>query len=462
MNSVYATQNDLRKERGLTKVRAVHNQNYKRNGLKSYVHLLRKYNFEPTKGGPYFRVNGLKQRGLVAEKFRAALGGRVSQERVLVKKESAEPGAKHGEVPAEDSQNDMLYLCKVGVGTPPQSLMLDFDTGSADFWVFSKALSSSEEKDHNRIEYGDGSNASGDCGADTLTIGGLSVKKQTVEIAKKLSDQFVSNTGDGLLGLAFSKINTVQDGGKADPQATPVENMIEQEDIPKEAALFTSAFYSSRDAATSRSFYTFGFIDQELVKNSGEEIHWVDVDNSDGFWAFPSESVSINGESIPRDSNTAIADTGTTLALMSDDVVDALYAQIPGATYDWLNQGYIFPIDVTLDDLPDFKVAVGAKEFLIQKEDLAFAPTDDGEGWYGGIQSRGILPFDILGDTFLKSIYAIWDQGNTRFGVVPKIEETQNLTPPTATGEEIGEEKTRVTSVVMAAADCIDPVSVPL
>ncbi|KAI1749825.1 eukaryotic aspartyl protease [Xylaria castorea] len=447
MDSLYSAQNEFKKEHGLAKVRAINNQNYRRNGTKSYVHLLRKYNFEPTKGGPYFRVNRPKQRGLVSEKFRAALGGRVTQERVLVKKESAEPDAKHGEVTAEDSQNDMLYLCKVTVGTPPQSLMLDFDTGSADFW---------------KIEYGDGSNASGDCGTDTLTVGGLSVKKQTVEIAKKLSDQFVSNTGDGLLGLAFSKINTVQDGDKADPQATPVENMIKQEDVPKEVALFTSAFYSSRDVATSKSFYTFGFIDQELVEQSGEEIHWVDIDNSEGFWAFPSEAVSINGESVPRDSNTAIADTGTTLALMSDDVVDALYAQIPGATYDWLNQGYIFPIDVTVDDLPDFKVAIGDKEFLIQKEDLAFAPTDDGEGWYGGVQSRGILPFDILGDTFLKSVYTIWDQGNTRFGVVPKIEKTQNLTPPTATWKEIGKEKTRVTSVLMAAADRIDPVSVPL
>ncbi|KAJ2989993.1 hypothetical protein NUW58_g3176 [Xylaria curta] len=447
MHAVYLTQDKFKKDRGLTKVRAIHNQNYKRSGIKSYVHLLRKYNIEPTKGGPYFRVNRPKQRSLVAEKFKAALGGRVVRERVLVKKTGPEPGAKHGEVTAEDSQNDMLYLCKVTVGTPPQSLMLDFDTGSADFW---------------KIEYGDGSYASGDCGTDTLNVGGLSVKKQTVETAKKLSDQFVSNTGDGLLGLAFSKINTVKDGGKDDPQATPVENMIEQDDIPKEAALFTSAFYSSRDAVTSRSFYTFGFIDQELVKKSGEEIHWVEVDNSEGFWSFSSESVSINGESIPTISNTAIADTGTTLALMLDEVVDALYAQIPGATYDWLNQGYIFPINVTVDDLPEFKVAVGDKEFLIQKEDLAFAPTDDGDNWYGGVQSRGILPFDILGDTFLKSIYAIWDQGNTRFGVVPKIEETQNLTPPTASEAENDEPKTKVTSVVMVEADLIDPVSVPV
>ncbi|KAI0910023.1 eukaryotic aspartyl protease [Ustulina deusta] len=445
MDEIYSEQDGLKQDLGLTKVRAVQNQNYKRHGTKSYVHLLHRYNFEPTRGGPYFRESRAKQRGLVPEKLRAALGGRVSKERILVKMSGPEPGAKHGEVTAEDSQNDALYLCKVLVGTPPQSLMLDFDTGSADTW----------------IEYGDGSYASGDCGTDTLIIGGLSVKKQTIEMAEDLSEQFVSNTGDGLLGLAFSKINTVQDGGKADPQATPVENMIQQNDIPKEAALFTTALYSSRDAAaTSRSFYTFGFIDKELAEKSGEKIHWVEVDKSDGFWAITSKSASVNGESIEMSSDTAIVDTGTTLALMSDDVVDALYAQIPGATYDWFNQGYIFPIDVTVDDLPDFKVAIGDKEFLIQKEDLAFTPTNDGKGWYGGVQSRGSLPFNIYGDTFLKSVYAIWDQGNTRFGVVPKLEETQNLTRPTAT--DGNEAKTRVTSVAMAAADGIDPISVPL
>lgn len=49
---------------------------------------------------------------------------------------------------------------------------------------------------------------------------------------------------------------------------------------------------------------------------------------------------------------------------------------------------------------------------------------------YGGIQSRGDMSFDILGDTFLKSVYAVFDQGNTRFGCVQRAEPNQNLTPP--------------------------------
>jgi hypothetical protein len=50
--------------------------------------------------------------------------------------------------------------------------------------------------------------------------------------------------------------------------------------------------------------------------------------------------------------------------------------------------------------------AVGDNQFAVQKEDLGFA--DAGNGMvYGGIQSRGDMTFDILGDTFLKGIYAV-------------------------------------------------------
>lgn len=256
-----------------------------------------------------------------------------------------------------------------------------------------------------QISYGDGSTASGTVGTDVVSIGGLKIQKQSIEMASQLSSQFAQGSSDGLLGLAFPSINTITSNGRADPQPTPVANMIRQGDIPKNTELFTSAFYSSKDKAAD-SFYTFGFIDQDLVKASGKDIVWTDIDNSQGFWMFASTSATINGKKVTRDNNTAIADTGTTLALVSDDVCEALYGAIKGATYSEEQQGWLIPTSVTAADLPNFSLAVGDTEFTIQKEDLLFAAADD-KNWYGGVQSRGENPFDILGDTFLKSIYAV-------------------------------------------------------
>lgn len=144
---------------------------------------------------------------------------------------------------------------------------------------------------------------------------------------------------------------------------------------------------------------------------------------------FDSTSATVNGKSIALSGNTAIADTGTTLALVSDSVCKAIYAAIPGAKLDSTQQGYVFPSSVTADQLPVVQFDVGGQLFTLQKEDLSFA--DAGNGMiYGGVQSRGSMTFDILGDTFLKSIYAIFDQGNTRFGAVPRSEPTQNLADP--------------------------------
>lgn len=367
----------------------------------------------------------------LTDKVKHSIGGTTTvHQKVLQKrKKDATTGTSTtGLVSADDVQNDSLYLTPVQIGTPAQTLYLDFDTGSSDLWVWSTELpkniqsqakgkyqtifdptkSSTFKKTTGstwQISYGDNSSASGDVGTDNVTVGGVTIKNQAIELAKKMSTQFVQGAGSGLLGLAWGSINTV----KPKQVQTPVENMITQADIPKTAELFTSYLGSWRDANEAdkgQSFYTFGYIDQTVIKASGADVYYTPVDNSQGFWQFASTSYSINGQSVARSGNTAIADTGTTLALVADDVCAAIYKAIPGAKYDSSNQGYIFPTSTTAAQLPDVAFAVGDKLFHVAKEDLGFA--DAGNGFvYGGIQSRGDLNFDILGDTWLKGIYAV-------------------------------------------------------
>jgi hypothetical protein len=432
-------------QKNLQRIVQVRNPKYVPNGPKSYVYLLRKYKFAPTLDGPYYVKNHVHQQG----KFGVdkLIGGKAHVQPKLMKKKGPPhqaPAAHDGEVTAEDQQNDSQYLCPVTIGTPPQKFDLDFDTGSADLWMFSTELDpttlSAAKGKHNiydpkksstwqktdgatwKISYGDGSSASGDVGTDVLNVGGLVIQNQTIELAKQLSPEFSSGVGDGLLGLAFDVINTVTPGGAK----SPVDNMIAQGDIPKEMELFTAHLSSWRDAGQSdgNSFYTFGYIDQKVLQDAGVSApSYVPVDSSGGFWLFESASATVNGNTIPRTGNTAIADTGTTLALVDDATCKAIYDAIPGSTYDTAQQGYVFPATTQPADLPVVQFAVGANLFTVPKEALSFADAGNGNV-YGGIQSRGTMTFDILGDTWLKGVYAIFDLGNNQFGAVQRADPT--------------------------------------
>jgi Eukaryotic aspartyl protease len=301
---------------------------------------------------------------------------------------------------------------------------LDFDTGSSDLWCWSTQLPQdilSAASAHNifdptksstfqntdgstwNITYGDGSGASGSVGTDNVTIGGLTIENQAIELASQLSQQFTQDSSDGLLGLAWPTINTVT----PTPVATPVENMISQQDIPASQELFTAYLGSWRDsnqADKGESWYTFGHIDQDAVAASGKDIVYTDVDNSSGFWMFNSPTGTVNGTSF--DIGNAIADTGTTLMLVPDAACQAIYAAIPGAQYDAQQQGWLYPISTTVDQLPVVTVSFGGVQFAIRKEDLGFSEPTPGM-YYGGIQSAGNQPVSIFGDTFLKSVYMV-------------------------------------------------------
>ena len=289
-------------------------------------------------------------------------------------------------------------------------------------WVFSTDLPSDEIGEHTafnpsksstfseyeggswQIAYGDGSGASGSVGFDTVKIGDLTVAKQAVELADQVSKSFISDeNNDGLVGLAFSAINTVQ----PQQQKTFFENIMDELDQP----LFTADL---EDDASGT--YEFGTIDKS--KYTGD-LHFTTIDNSNGFWQFDSTSYSIGGKTVQNSgASPAIADTGTSLVLVDDEVAQAYYAQIDGSTISSTAGGYVYPCDA---NVPSFGVEIGNSGYTaeITGADMTFAKVNSNT-CFGGLQSNGGGGLQIFGDVLLKQYFAVFDAGNMSFGIAPK------------------------------------------
>ncbi|KAF7976244.1 hypothetical protein HWV62_7284 [Athelia sp. TMB] len=309
-----------------------------------------------------------------------------------------------------DDSYDSEYLCPVTIGG--QTLTLDFDTGSSDLWVFSTSLPSADKTGHTEfnpslsstwkaksgytwdISYGDGSSASGTVGTDTVTIGGVTVTGQAVEIATKVSSEFVSDTGDnGLVGLAFDSINTVS----PTTQKTFYDNA---------KPLLTTPVFTADLKYHAAGSYDFGIIDSSKYTGA---ITYVPVNNANGFWEFTGSGYAVGSGSFVSSSIDTIADTGTTLIYAPSAVVKAYYAKVSGSSYSSSQGGYIFPCSATL---PSLTLGVGSYHAVVPGTYLNYAPAT-GSSCFGGLQLNTGIGMSIYGDVFLKSQFVIFDNSNT-------------------------------------------------
>ncbi|KAI1371440.1 acid protease [Hypoxylon crocopeplum] len=411
-------------KRGVYKVERVPNPNYTgRNGPRALLKTLRKYRMPI----PASVANAAQQQSEMITKRQQqrkkgkGKGRHGSKGGAAASNGQATGSAANGTglVTATPEANDVEYLSPVKIGG--QTLNLDFDSGSSDLWVFNSQLSQAATQGHTvfdptqsntfslmqgatfEISYGDGSGAAGNVGTDTVDIGGATVTQQAVELATAVSQSFVEDTSNnGLLGLAFSSLNTVQ----PQQQKTFFDNVMSSLAEP----LFTADLRAQAAGA-----YEFGRVDTS--KFTGD-MTWVPVNTTDGFWQFTSEQFAIDGGE-PQTSTAgaqAIADTGTTLLLADPAVAQAYYAQVDGAVDDEQQGGFTFPCDA---QLPDLQLDVGGNMATVKGTDINFAQVDD-QTCFGGLQATP-AGLQVYGDIFFKSNFIAFNGGNNTLGFAQHV-----------------------------------------
>ncbi|KAG6043740.1 hypothetical protein E4U17_000856 [Claviceps sp. LM77 group G4] len=323
--------------------------------------------------------------------------------------------------------NDIEYLSPVTIGG--QTLHLDFDTGSSDLWVFTTHLDSATTGNHCiynasasrtfkpipgasfRIAYGDGSSAQGIVGTDIVDVGGASFATQAIELATSVSQQFVNDqVSDGLLGLAFSQMNSIE----PQKQTTFLDNI---------KSTLAEPVLTADLRKGAPGTYTFGVIDSSRYRGP---LTWIPVNTTRGFWQFESERFAVGthmdglgnrtGFNLSTSGVQAIADTGTTLILADEKVVKGYYAQVRGARNDTQMGGFTFPCQA---ELPDLELDVGGVYMAaISGRDVNFTNVGNGT-CFGGVQTTPPGQLAVYGDIFFKSQFVVFHAGNNSLGMAP-------------------------------------------
>lgn len=206
----------------------------------------------------------------------------------------------------------------------------------------SKTWKKTEGSTYN-ITYGDSSYSWGPVGTDTVDIGGAEVEGQTIGLPSQVSSYFTQDIySNGLVGLGFSSLSSV----KPEPQKSFFENVADSLDEP---------VLTARLRSDGVGEYEFGYIDHS--KYQGDLVN-VTVDPSGGFWEFESKFFTVGDGPLEKivSAQASIADSGTSLMLVANEVAGTYYSQVEGAVFSEASGGYVYPCK---SELPNFAVAIG-------------------------------------------------------------------------------------------------------
>ena len=342
------------------------------------------------------------------------------------------------------------YSVKVTIGTPPQSFSLQLDTGSSDLWVPAVDSSSCQQNNCNdgsfdssksssfqffasgfNISYGDGTVDSGEYFTDVVGLGNITIKDMTMGLANVTANgPSDPSLVQGLLGVGYALLES------------EVEFL--NETVPTIYDELLTGGYINRkafslyldDVEANTGSILFGAID--TTKFSGDLVS-LPIQPIEGY--YQEYTVTITSISIQDGSGTrpltgpnfevlALLDSGTSQQQLPDNVMTELVQGLgalenSGSTlvpcsYANANASLVYQFGGANGP----KISVPFSE-LVQSAGGQFTFSDGTPQCLfavaGGATLEGTTEQVILGDTFLRSAYVVYDIANNEIAIAQAV-----------------------------------------
>jgi hypothetical protein len=269
------------------------------------------------------------------------------------------------------------------------------------------------------VAYGTGS-VSGVVGTDTLHFSGITVPL-TFGLGQNVSDDFSSYPMDGILALGRPETISSDSTGVNAPSLIDV--LVSQKVIS--AKFFGLDIWRNADGGSNNGEINFGSPDSSRYDGGLNYIGA--ISDSNGFWEIPASDAGVDGKSAGLTGRSAIIDSGTSFILMPQGDAAKLHALIPGSSEN--GETFTVPCDTT----KNVQLSFGGTAYDISTKDYV------GKAVGGGACSSNIVGRQVfgatqwlVGDVFLKNVYAGFDYDGQRVGLAAKKGATAASSTPTS------------------------------
>lgn len=351
------------------------------------------------------------------------------------------------------------YNVSIEVGTPPQKMNVLVDTGSSDLWVIDKnnkycassqsQLSSSSNYidcsqsgvfDHSAsstfhknnsdffIKYGDGTVAEGDWATDTLAISGVTIKNMSFGLGTSTNSS-VSILG---IGYALGEASAALDNNPYTYLNFPLR-LVQQGAISIPAySLYLNDIYAKTGSVL------FGGVDHAKYQGTLAKVPILPTSKDSStpvafmvaldslVFNYQSSSSKVSSSETLSQPIYALLDSGTSMTYLPNSLARSVIVdQFEGVYVSQLGY-YVQSCNIQGNLTYDFsgaKISVPFSNVLfpLQRKDGQPLTTSKGQP----ICAIGILPFEspfaLLGDTFLRNAYVVYDLQNNEIALAQAL-----------------------------------------